>query len=270
MAGYVLSVAFVAVLAGLVMLAWRAFARPRSRRRLVARLVVACVVAVPVSAALLYALMNSRSVQLAGRLVAGVPTTDKVVALTFDDGPTPVYTGQTLRVLAEHGAKATFFVTGAEATSDMADLRAIVAAGHEVGNHSWDHARLVYLPAEKVAEEIGSTDRVIRAAGFAGPILVRTPNGKRLLTAPLHLAATGRVNVFWGSEPDSDPSIANDPAAMTARVLRDVGPGSIVLMHVMYDSRGASRSALPRILDELSARGYRFVTVSELMAEAGR
>jgi peptidoglycan/xylan/chitin deacetylase (PgdA/CDA1 family) len=271
MADYVLVAVLLAVLTVGLTVLWRTLRGPaRTRARLAARIAVAAVASAVAASGPLYAVMNSRTFQMAGGFVRRVETSEKVVALTFDDGPTPGYTREVLDALERGGAKATFFVTGGESSADMGDLRAIVEAGHEVGNHTRTHRRLVFLPVSEIADEFVSTDRIIRQAGYAGDILVRTPNGKRLLTAPLYFAANGRTNVFWDSEPDSVAEIADDPDAMADRVLADVRPGSIVLMHVMYDSRGASREALPRIIDGLRVRGYRFVTVSELMALGGR
>ena len=201
-----------------------------------------------------------------GEMVTRVDTADKVVALTFDDGPTPAYTAGVLGVLAAHDARATFYLTGREAKADPADVRAIVAAGHELGNHTYDHGRLYFLPASTVADQVERTDAVFREAGYTAPTTFRMPGCKRLVTTPLYLARTGRTTVLWDLEPDSIAKIADDPYAMIRYVADGVRPGSIVLMHVMYDSRSATREALPHILEELTARGYRFVTVSELLA----
>ncbi|MDO8963995.1 MAG: polysaccharide deacetylase family protein [Coriobacteriia bacterium] len=267
MADYVLAFGLVVAIAALLFGAWRAVRGPAPTRGWRAlRLAVSVAVAVALTATGLYTLMNSRTVQLAGGFLRRVETPEKVVALTFDDGPTPAYAREVLEILRSRGIRATFFVTGREASEAPADLTAIVEAGHQVGNHSWSHRRLVFLPADTVAEEFDRTDALIRAAGYRGPILVRTPNGKRLLTTPLYLAASGRTNVFWDSEPDSDPGV--DAAGIRRIVLSDVRPGSIVLMHVMYDSRAPSREALPLVIDALIARGYRFVTLDELQASA--
>jgi len=100
-------------------------------------------------------------------------------------------------------------------------------------------------------------------------VTFRPPGCKRLLTTPLYLARTGRTTLTWDLEPDSIASIADDPDAMVKYVVEGARPGSIVLMHIMYDSRAASRKALPRILQQLTAEGYRFVTVSDLLRSRG-
>ena len=121
-----------------------------------------------------------------------------------------------------------------------------------------------------IGGEVERTDALIRAAGYRGPIFVRPPNGKRLLAAPWYLWRHGRTTVMWSLEPDSIAGIAGDPDAMVAYVRDNVRPGDIILMHVMYEGRSASRAALPRILEALAADGYRFVTVSQLLARRGR
>jgi peptidoglycan/xylan/chitin deacetylase (PgdA/CDA1 family) len=227
-------------------------------------------VAVAVTGAGLYQLTKSRSFQLAGELVRRVETEERVVALTFDDGPTPEYTDRVLRELETHNAAATFYLVGAAAENHPDLLAAIIDAGHEIGNHSYSHPRLYFVAEAVVAREIERTDELFRAAGYSGPITFRPPGCKRLLTTPLYLAGTDRTTVTWDLEPDSLPEIADNADALADYVVDNVRPGSIVLMHVMYDGREPSREALPEILERLAADGYRFVTVSELLVLEGR
>jgi peptidoglycan/xylan/chitin deacetylase (PgdA/CDA1 family) len=266
-ADYLLIGGVTAALVILGLLAWRALSgRSRTGRAFATRLLVVTPVALVLVALGAYHLMGSRSLQLAGEHVRRVETEERVVALTFDDGPTPQYTDGVLDVLAAHDARATFYLTGAESRENPAALGAIVAAGHELGNHTWSHRRLVLVSGTTVADEIERTDTVFRAAGYDGPLTFRPPGCKRLLTAPLYLATHDRTTVIWDLEPDSIPEVAGDADAIVAYVTQRVRPGSIVLLHVMYDSRAASRAALPRILERLAADGYRFVSVSELLA----
>ena len=117
-----------------------------------------------------------------------------------------------------------------------------------------------------VRQEIETTDALIRAAGYRGEILFRPPNGKRLVAAPYYLWRHGRTSVTWDVAPDSVLPPDANARELADIALAEVKPGSIVLMHVMYDSRDASRAALPLIIDGLRARGYRFVTLGELLA----
>jgi len=206
---------------------------------------------------------RSRTFQVSGTLVNHVETDAPVIALTFDDGPTAAHTGEVLGVLADRQVQATFFVVG-EALERNPWLGAqIVAAGHELGNHSYSHAPLVGRSTAFIRAEIERTDRLIRQAGYQGEIHFRPPNGKKLIALPWTLAATGRTTIMWSLEPEAAGS-ADD---IVARVLADARPGSIVLLHLMYESRAESRAALPAIIDGLQAQGYRLVTVSELLRE---
>lgn len=239
-----------------------------SALRAAGRVFVAVAVGLGVVGGGVYKLTKSRDFQLAGDLVSRVETADKVVALTFDDGPVPTHTESTLATLKDHNARATFYLTGEDSSKNSSQVTEIAQAGHEIGNHTYTHPRLYFMSRARIAEEIERTDAAIRSAGYEGPITFRPPGCKRLLTTPLYLASTGRTTVTWDLEPDSIAGIQDDADAIARYVLKNVRPGSIVLMHVMYDSREPSRRALPRILDGLSAQGYRFVTVSELRQSA--
>lgn len=270
MEDYAFLLAVAAGLTAAVLLLWRGLRGPaRGRGRRALRIALSLLVALTITAAGAYELMRSRSFQLAGELVQRVETDQKVVALTFDDGPTPEYTEWVLQLLEERGVRATFYLTGGESDAHPALVRAIVAAGHDLGNHTYDHRRLVFVSGAAVTDSLARTDAVFRAAGYTAPITVRPPGCKRLLAAPLSFARDDRTTVTWDLEPDSLADIADDAGAMAQYVADGVRPGSIVLMHVMYPSRSASREALPRIVDELAAAGYRFVTVNELLALGG-
>lgn len=210
-----------------------------------------------------YRLMNSRSCALAGHLVHRVDTSAKVIALTFDDGPT-THTPEVLRMLRDAGVRATFYLTGAELTAAPQSGAAIAAAGHEIGNHSYSHRRMVLTSSATVADEIERTDTAIRATGYQGPITFRPPYGKKLWALPHYLSTHHRTMVTWDVEPDSATTAGAD--AIVAEAVSKARPGSIILLHAMYDSRAASRAAIPRIIGELRSAGYRFVTVSELLA----
>jgi chitin deacetylase len=210
---------------------------------------------------------NSRTFQLFGQLISRVDTSQKVVALTFDDGPRPDATAQILSTLEEERVRATFFVTGAELEKNMADGRKIVAAGHELGNHSYSHQRMVLVTPSFVKREVERTDALIRDAGYQGEIYFRPPFGKKLFTLPYYLAEMGRKSIMWDIEPDMDPQIAPDADKIAQHVLSRTRPGSIVLLHVMYRSRGESMKAVKKIIEGLRAQGYSFKTVSELLAE---
>jgi peptidoglycan/xylan/chitin deacetylase (PgdA/CDA1 family) len=207
-------------------------------------------------------LSKSRAHQVLGDLVTRVETTDSVVALTFDDGPIPAYTDSVLSTLAGLGVPATFFMVGDAIQRNPDIARRVVAAGHELGNHSFSHRQLILKMPGTIRREIADTDDLIRAAGHRGEIFVRPPYGKRLLVLPLYLSRTNRPVVLWDLEPDT---YHPDADGMVEYAGERVRPGSILLLHVEVSSRRENRSALPRIVADLRSRGYDFVTLSELM-----
>ena len=212
---------------------------------------------------------RSRTFQLFGELIPRVNTTQKVVALTFDDGPTPEATDQILAILNEAQIKATFFVIGAELEQNLEQAKKIVSAGHQLGNHSYSHVRMMLVTPSFVKQEIETTDKLIRDAGYQGEIFFRPPYGKKLLALPYYLSKTGRRSVTWDVEPESYPEIDANADKITEHVLSKTQPGSIIILHVMYPNRRESMKAVKKIVDGLKAQGYSFKTVSELLALRG-
>lgn len=208
----------------------------------------------------IYTLSNSRTYQLAGRLTAQVETDQKVVALTFDDGPAE-NTDQILSLLDQHHAKATFFLIGQDIEKHPEEAKKIVDAGHQVGNHTYSHQRMVFKSSSFIQDEIEKTDRLIRASGFDGEIDVRPPYGKKLFAFPYYLSRQDREMILWNLEPDTYFAMADDKVKY---VKENVEPGSIILMHPMYDQSGRELQAVEGVLQALSEAGYQFVTVNEL------
>jgi peptidoglycan/xylan/chitin deacetylase (PgdA/CDA1 family) len=240
----------------------------RRRRDGVVRLVLLCLVAVPLLLASAWHFSKSRRLQLFGEIVPRAETSAPLVALTFDDGPTARYTDEILTILRQEKAKATFYVVGRALERNPAECQKLVAAGHELGNHSYSHQRMLLKSYSFVEQEIGRTDQLIRTCGYEGGIHFRSPNGKKLVVLPYYLAKTGRKNISWDVAPESYPDIAADADKIVQHVLKETRPGSIVLLHAMYEGRAESRKAIPVIIQGLRERGYRFVTVSELLVAA--
>jgi peptidoglycan-N-acetylglucosamine deacetylase len=212
-----------------------------------------------------YQLGRARTVQLFGALVPRVETADRVVALTFDDGPTEAAADELLDALASRGVRATFFVNGSELARAPGVAARLVRGGHELGNHTYSHARMVLRSPSFIRSEIERTDALIRQAGYRGAIHVRPPYCWKLVGLPWYLSRTGRTTVTWDVEPDSDPATARDTGRIVAAVAHGVRPGSIVLLHVWYGVNASSRAAVPLVIDRLRADGYRVVTVGELL-----
>jgi peptidoglycan/xylan/chitin deacetylase (PgdA/CDA1 family) len=214
----------------------------------------------------LWRLSNSRTSQLFGDLVASVPCDQKLVALTLDDGPTPEGTQPLLDLLARHDVRATFFLVGRDMRLHPELAPQLVAAGHELGNHSYNHQRMLLRWPASLRHELDETDAAIRDAGFRGPIFFRPPYGKKLIGLPWVLRQSHRTSVTWSLEPESTPGVAATPEAMAAYVSDHITPGSIVLLHAMIDPEGIKRRTLDLLLPAVRARGYRWVTVGELLA----
>ena len=211
-----------------------------------------------------YRYSKSRQYQLFGTIVPRVETEKKVVALTFDDGPTTYAADEILAALGP--TRATFFLTGFGMIDSPAVAPRLVAAGHEIGNHTFHHDRMVLKSPSYIASEIESTDALIRAAGWRGPILFRAPFCKKLVGLPWYLSRHQRIDVTWDVDPNSDPEIDSHADRIVDYVLTNARPGSIILLHPWYHGRETTRAAIAPIIAELRARGYDFVTVSELLA----
>ena len=260
------AVGLICVICAAGLLAWRRVRGPtRGVLSALGRASVLLAVSLPLVTSASWQLVRSRDVQFVGRLVDHVDTSDRVVALTFDDGPTPGYSEEILEILQAHGVRATFFVTGAELEAHPELGQRIVSAGHELGNHSHSHQAMVGRSFAFIRDEIEGTDRLIRAAGHEGEITFRPPYSKRLLALPAYLSATGRTTIMFDVEPESYREIAASHDRIVDHVIDQVRPGSIILLHVMYEGRRETMEAVPAIIDELRQRGYRFVTVAQLL-----
>ena len=207
-----------------------------------------------------YKLMNARTFQLFGGLTDHVETKQKLVALTFDDGPTK-NVEKILPLLEQYHAKATFFLIGNEIEKNPEEAKELVEAGHQLGNHTYSHQRMVFKSPSFIKKEIEKTDKLIQASGYKGEIDFRPPNGKKLVGVPYYLAKHHRATIMWNSEPDSYYTSASDKVNY---VKMNIKPGSIILLHAMYDTTGEELKAMKGILRTLSEEGYKFVTVKEL------
>jgi peptidoglycan/xylan/chitin deacetylase (PgdA/CDA1 family) len=208
-----------------------------------------------------------RDFQFFGRIVSRVETAEKVVALTFDDGPSPANTEAVLGVLARHGVKATFFMVGFNIERYPALAARVLAEGHGLGNHSYSHPRFLFRSPTFVEEELAKTDALLRGLGVQGAIPFRAPYGKKLLVLPWVLARQGRTHVTFDVVPYDEAT--QDAELLTQRVLEATRPGSIILLHDGWGSKPGTVAATERIVQALKQQGYRFLTVEELLARGG-
>ncbi|MEK7632600.1 MAG: polysaccharide deacetylase family protein [Patescibacteria group bacterium] len=209
----------------------------------------------------LHIVSKSRTFQFFGRITSHVTTDRKVVALTFDDGPT-TYTNEVLKTLSEKNTVATFYVTGSGLEQYPEIGTSIVEQGHEMGNHSYSHSRFIFKSQNYIDSEINRTNALIRDAGFESEITFRPPYGKKLFGLPWYLMNHNIQTVTWNIEPDS---YGSDSEFIVRYTVDNIENGSIILLHPFCESCNGKRAAIPEIIDALRARGYEFVTVSELL-----
>ncbi|KPL58354.1 polysaccharide deacetylase family protein [Rossellomorea vietnamensis] len=212
-----------------------------------------------------FKLMNARTFQLFGGLTEKVETDQKVVALTFDDGPTK-NVDDIIPLLKKYDIKATFFLIGNEMEENPEEAEKLVNEGHQIGNHTYSHHRMILKSPSFIKEEIEKTDDLIRKASYTGEIDFRPPNGKKIMGLPYYLSKHNRDTIMWNIEPDTFYTDAEDQIEY---VNDNVTPGSIILMHAMYDKTGEEMRVLEGIIQSLSNQGYTFVTVNELQELKG-
>ncbi|AFZ17723.1 putative xylanase/chitin deacetylase [Allocoleopsis franciscana PCC 7113] len=200
-----------------------------------------------------------------GELVNHVNTKDKVVALTYDDGPNPPYTNQLLEILERHQIKATFFVVGKTVEKYPDTLRLIVSKGHEIGNHSYSHKALISEKPGFIWSEIQKTDQLLRQLGVKDEIHFRAPYGRKLIVLPYLLAKLNKKNILWTI--DTKDYEASNSEVIEASVLEQVRPGSIILMHDGGGERSRTVVATERLIENLKEKGYSFQTVSNLISK---
>jgi peptidoglycan-N-acetylglucosamine deacetylase len=221
--------------------------------------------------ALLYYGCAVPSSQLLGpSLVRGQPGR-KRVALTFDDGPTPPYTGQILDILSAYKVTATFFVNGKQVDRFPDCLRRVQGANHEVGNHTYTHLFLYLKTRGRIAREIDKTQDAIERVLDARPILFRCPYGVRWFGLFSVLRERGMRAIQW-SDTGFDWVKENTPADITRKALKNLRDGSIILLHDgcgAHDPGEVDRSrtvaALPTIIEAVQARGFTFVPVGAFL-----
>ncbi len=201
---------------------------------------------------------------------------ERVVALTFDDGPDDRYTPQVLDLLRERCATATFFSIGVNALGHPSLIRRALAEGHAVANHTYDHPVLAGLDPDAVTEEITGGTRALVDAGAPTPTLFRPPKGFTDRTVGRVADAQRLRTVFWTACVEHYVDHA-DVGTGVDRLLGDVGPGAIILAHdggrVLAAghpvvNRRRTLAALPLLLDGLSDRGYEVVDVATLLERA--
>ncbi len=202
-----------------------------------------------------------------GKNIVRLNTDERVVALTFDDGPNPPYTDRLLDILAEHNVKATFFMIGNRIEKYPETLQRAIAEGHQIGNHSYSHPVLGFCPPSYIQQEIERTDDLLRQAGVTGELVIRAPILTRFLPVAWVLAKGSRAHIscnVWSWD-----WMTQNPDSITETVLKKTKPGSIIVLHDgKAENKDADRSgtveATDQIITRLKQDGYRFVRLLDV------
>lgn len=190
-----------------------------------------------------------------------IQTSEKVVAITFDDGPHGVNTPRLLDMLKKRNVKATFYVVGNMVKYNPQLLRRMIAEGHEIGNHTVTHGTLSKMSDAALRKELQDAHDMIVAETGVAPRSMRPPGGAiKNDQKKLMLKEFGYPTILWSVDPED----WKKPGAsvVTSRLVNGAKPGGILLVH---DLHASTVDAMPSTLDQLLAKGYRFVTVSELI-----
>ena len=182
----------------------------------------------------------------------------KAIALTIDDGPSPVYTPQVLRLLEKYRVTATFSMIGIQASSNPRVAREVADAGHLIANHTWTHPDLAYLPPAVVADQMDRATGAIHAATGRVPGLFRAPYGAWSPFVLQRCAQTRMIPLGWSVDPRdwSRPGVSS----IIANIMRNTRTGSIILEHDGGGNRSQTVAALTYVIPRLLAAGYHFRT----------
>jgi peptidoglycan/xylan/chitin deacetylase (PgdA/CDA1 family) len=188
---------------------------------------------------------------------------DKLIALTFDDGPDKRYTTDILDILKEKGVKATFFVVGQQVTKNPEVLQRIVDEGHAVGNHTYHHKDLSKLNKQQIIEEVKTSDAAIKKAIGYTPSMVRAPYGAVSDTLKVLLKSNNRELVGWNI--DTRDWAGTSSADIRKMIKNEAKPGGIILMHSFGGKHIKNTvQALPDVIDDLVEKGYTLVTADQI------
>lgn len=226
-----------------------------------------------------YEVLEQPTTQVFGKTLTQGPADERLVALTYDDGPNPPYTNRILAVLHEEHVHATFFVVGRAAQAYPAIVRREVRDGNAIGNHTWAHEHLLVMTPAQIRRTLQKTDAAIYRATGTRTRLMRPPFGARDWMVMHAVKQLGYTVVMWSVPLAYDWQY---PSARTiaARVLPHVTDGSIIVLHdgnrgrlcalrrlnAHVCNRNSDIDATRLIVDALKARGYRFVTIPQLIA----
>lgn len=199
-------------------------------------------------------------------IVSKGSTTEKIIALSFDDGPHPEYTVQILDLLKQYNIKATFFVLGMHAESFPDIIRREVSEGHEIGNHSYSHVNMRKASKKTIKEEFDKTQEIIYSISKIRPKLFRPPYGNYNDEVIKVVSNDEASIVLWTFYQDSKDWGNPGVDVIVNTTLSKIQNGDIILFHdYIYKPESNTVEALKEIIPELIKEGYQFVTISELI-----
>ncbi|MEH7333051.1 polysaccharide deacetylase family protein [Neobacillus drentensis] len=197
-------------------------------------------------------------------MINEVPALQKVIAITFDDGPNPIYTPQVLEIFSEVGGKATFFMIGEQMSKYPEMVKKVAEQGHEIGNHTFTHPKLSQLTQEECSEEIERNESLVEDLAGQKPVVFRPPyldyNHETL--SVLEQKSYPMIGALNLEAHDWEQPGVDHILAKTRDCARN---GSILLFHDGYGDRSQTIEAVRILVAELSSQGYQFVTVSSLL-----
>lgn len=190
----------------------------------------------------------------------------KIIALSFDDGPSGKYDGRILDILDKFSVKATFFMVGANIAREPLSALEIALRGHEIGNHTFSHKKIKSMSDEMLTEELSYTSRLIEKVCGSAPYLFRPPEGYISDTVIKVADREGYKIVLWNI--DTLDWTGNSARDIVRSVIEGARDGAIILCHdSVYGRRASTAEALLKFIPELQKEGYEFVTVGELLSE---
>jgi peptidoglycan/xylan/chitin deacetylase (PgdA/CDA1 family) len=239
---------------------------------------VALILALGAIAYAAYELLEDPHSQIFGRTLTQGPANQRVVALTYDDGPNPPYTGRILDVLEQEHVHATFFLVGRAAQAYPTLVQREARDGDALGNHTWDHGHLILMSRSQMRASLQRTDEAIYAAARTRTHLMRPPFGSRDWMVMQVARKMGYTVVMW-SVPLAYDWEYPPPRVIAQRILAHVSDGAIIVLHDGNRGQLCSLKHLPAhvcdrssdieatrlIVDRLKSQGYRFVTIPQLM-----
>ena len=200
------------------------------------------------------------------KVYRSVVTEKKQIALTFDDGPHPILTERILKILAQYGVSATFFMVGENVINYPEAAKQVILAGHEVGNHTFTHPHIANLNEKAIFDEIGKCEDALEELCEYRPHILRTPQGALTPSLERCLLDDDYILVLWSL--DTRDWDNKSTACIVQTVLDNVKSGDIILMHDFIGHNSKTPEALEKIIPVLLSQGYEFVTVSELLGVA--